>query len=69
MMKISFIASLADILSAITISGEGATRVRFDIPESEPANAVKLVLLKGQAFRVEIETIKQDEFGVRIDDD
>ena len=65
-MKLEFIASLPDILTAITISGEGATRVKFDIPESEIANAVKLVMLKGQAFRVSIETIKE-EFGVRID--
>ena len=60
-MKVEFIASLPDILTAITISGEGATRVKFDIPESEIANAVKLVLLKGQAFRVRIETLKEGE--------
>ena len=69
-MQISFIASFPDIQSAITISGEGATRVKFDIPESEIANAVKLVLLKGQAFKVSIETIKQDDFsGVNVDGD
>lgn len=55
-MKIEFVASLPDIQTAITISGEGAVRVRFDIPESEIANAVKLVMLKGQAFKVKIET-------------
>ena len=66
-MELSFIASLADIASAITISGEGATRVKFDIPESELSNAVKLVLLKGQAFKVSIEPVSE-EFGVRIDD-
>ena len=59
-MKLEFIASLPDIQTAITISGEGATRVKFDIPESEIANAVKLVLLKGQAFKVKIETIDDD---------
>ncbi len=62
-MKLEFIASLPDIQSAITISGEGATRVRFDIPESEIANAVKLVLLKGQAFKVKIETIEGYDFA------
>ncbi len=67
-MEIQFIASLPDILTAITISGDGATRVKFDIPESEIANAVKLVLLKGQAFTVKIETIEQDDWAVRIDD-
>ncbi len=57
-VQLEFIASLPDISSAITISGEGATRVRFDIPESEIANAVKLVMLKGKAFRVKVETIE-----------
>ena len=68
-MEIQFIASLPDIMTAITISGDGATRVKFDIPESEIANAVKLVLLKGQAFRVSIETIKDGDWSVKIDDD
>ena len=62
-MEITFIASLPDIQSAISIGGDGATRVKFDIPESEIAEAVKLVLLKGQAFRVTIETIEQENFG------
>jgi len=51
-------ASFPDLQSAITISGDGATRVKLDIPESEIANAVKLVLLKGQAFRVKIESVE-----------
>ncbi len=66
-MDIEFIASLPDIMSAISIGGDGATRVKFDIPESDIAQAVKLVMLKGKAFKVRIEVIKQEEFGVRID--
>ena len=65
-MEISFIASLPDIQSAITISGEGSTRVKFDIPESELAEAIKLVMLKGQAFKVKIEVIEQDEWAVKV---
>ncbi len=57
---IEFIATLADVQSAISISSEGATRVKFDIPESELANAVKLLLLKGKAFRVSIEPIEDN---------
>ena len=57
-MEIEFITSLADIATAISISGEGATRVKFDIPESELAEAIKMILLKGQAFKVHIETIE-----------
>ena len=67
-MKLEFIASLPDIMTAISISGEGATRVKFDIPESEIANAVKLVMLKGQAFRVSIETIKDEDWAELIND-
>ena len=67
-MKIEFMASLPDIQSAISIGGDGATRVKLDIPESELAEAVKLVMLKGQAFKVKIETVEQDTFGVRLDD-
>ena len=54
-MKISFMASLPDIQSSIQIGGDGATRVKLDIPESELAEAVKLVLLKGMAFKVTID--------------
>ena len=67
-MKIEFIASLPDVSTAIAISGDGSTRVKLDIPESELAEAVKLVMLKGQAFKVKIETIKGDNLAVRIDD-
>jgi len=59
-VKIEFIASLPDIQSAISIGGDGATRVKLDIPESELAQAVKLVLLKGKAFNVKIEVIEGD---------
>jgi len=54
-LKIEFIASLPDIMSAINISGEGAVRLKLDIPESEIANAVKMVLMKGKAFKVIID--------------
>jgi len=51
-MEVEFIATLSNSQNAITISDGGDTRVRFDIPSSELANAVKLVLLKGKAFKV-----------------
>jgi len=58
-MQIEFIATLPDSSTAISISGDGASRVKLDIPDSELANAVKLVLLKGKAFRVKIEPITE----------
>ncbi len=57
-MRISFLATVPDIMSAINISGQGTVRLKLDIPESEIAEAVKLVLLKNTAFRV---TIDADE--------
>ena len=57
-MKIQFIASFPSTMSAISISGDGATRLKLDMPESELAEAVKLVMFKEQAFRVTIETIE-----------
>ena len=50
-LKIEFIASLPDMQSAM----------------SELAEAVKLVMLKGQAFKVKFETINQDDWVVKID--
>ena len=61
-MRIQFTASLPDIQSAISIGGDGSTRVKIDIPESELSEAVKLVMLKGQAFQINIETIKQEDW-------
>ena len=57
-MRISFTATVPDIMSAINISGQGAIRLKLDIPESEIAEAVKLILLKNTAFRV---TVDADE--------
>ena len=62
-LEIKFIASFPDIQSAISIGGDGATRIKLDIPESELAEAVKLVLLKGQAFTVKIEAMKDEGIG------
>jgi len=36
------------------------------MPESELPETIKLVMLKGQAFRVTIETMNQDEFGAEL---
>lgn len=65
-MQISFIASLPDIGSAINIGGDGSTRVKLDIPESELAEAVKLVLLKGRSFRVTISVVEDENEDARI---
>lgn len=52
--KISFIASL-NSSTAIKIDGEGQCKVTFEVPTSEIANVIKLVLKVGQTFKVVIE--------------
>jgi len=61
MEKIEFIASLPDILSAINIAGQdGNSRIKLDIPASEIEAVMKLIAMKGQAFKVTIEENKGD---------
>ncbi len=55
-MRITFTASLPPIQSALSVSGDRCGgRLKLDIPESELAQALKVVLLAGKAFRVTIE--------------
>jgi hypothetical protein len=54
-MKISFWASLPVSASAISVDGNGAGRVKFDIPETELEAVLQLTKLVGRAFRVTIE--------------
>lgn len=61
MEKISFMASLPDILSATNIAGvDGNSRIKLDIPESDIEEVFKLIRLKGQVFKVTIEEVKQN---------
>jgi len=56
MEKIVFTASLPDILSAINIAGvDGNSRIKLDIPASDVAAVVQLIMMKGQSFKVTIE--------------
>ena len=64
-MKVSFIASLANGATAISISDEGAVRLKLDIAESELSESVKMVLFKGQAFRVTIEPCPDMIIGLK----
>jgi len=52
--NISFIAALNNS-TAIKIDGEGECKVTFEVPASELAEVIKLVLKVGQTFRVTIE--------------
>jgi len=56
MEKIEFIASIAPLLSAIQLDGlDGNSRIKLDIPASEIEAILKLISMKGQAFKVTIE--------------
>ena len=59
---ISFIASFPSIQSAIKVYGnlEGM-RIQLEIPESEMAEAVQLLALRGVAFRVTIGRVEQEK--------
>ena len=63
-MKVSFIASLANGSTAISISDEGAVRLKLDIAESELSESVKMVLFKGQTFKVTIEPCPDTIIGL-----
>ena len=52
--QISFTAALNNS-TAIRIDGEGECKVTFQIPASELASVLKLVLKVGQTFKVVIE--------------
>ncbi len=55
-MEITFVGSLPDIQSAITLSGAGnGARIKLDVPETEFSEVVKLALMRGKTFRVRIE--------------
>ena len=61
MNKIEFVASLPDILSCISIAGQdGNSRIKLDIPSSDIESVMRLTELRGQAFKVTIEKIKED---------
>ena len=58
-MEIEFTASLPDTQTAIAIGGDGGSRIKLEVPDSELPNVLKLILLKGRAFRVKIEAVSQ----------
>ena len=56
MDKITFIASLPAIQSAILISGDGnGAKVKLEVPQSEISEILKLSSLYGKCFKVTIE--------------
>lgn len=53
---IEFVASLPPIQSAMKVSGNRTgMRIQLDVAESEVPNAIRLMLLAEQSFKVKIE--------------
>lgn len=61
---IQFRASFPTIQTAINITGNGdGMRIQLDIPESEMAEAVKLLMLRQVVLRVTVEQDEPDRIG------
>ncbi len=53
-MKVEFVCSLPPIQSALNFGGDGG-RIKIDIPESDIAQAAKLIMARGKVIRVTME--------------
>ena len=56
--RATFRASLPPIMSAIKAGGDGM-RVQFDIPESDMAEAVKLLQWRGVVLKITVEPVPE----------
>lgn len=60
--KVSFAAAFPPIQSAIKITGDGGgMRIQLDIPESEMAEAVKLMLYRQVPLKITVEPYEQEK--------
>lgn len=60
--SITFIASIAPLQSAITITGDGnGIRLKLDIPETELISALSILAMRQTAFKVTIEPISDSK--------
>ena len=61
-MEATFRASIPPIMSGIKTGGDGM-RVQFDIPESDMAEAVKLLTMRGKVLQVTVTVSNDSRFG------
>ena len=57
--SVTFLASLAPIQSAIKVGDDGL-RFVCDVPESELANALALVAMRGRVLKVTVEVAERE---------
>ncbi|HHV42751.1 MAG TPA: hypothetical protein GXX72_07930 [Clostridiaceae bacterium] len=60
MDKISFLASMPDIQSWLTIHGkDGIGRIKLDTPSSELPQVLKMTMMAGKLLRVTVEEVEE----------
>ena len=58
----TFLASIPPLQSAIQIHGnKDGMRVKLEIPESEMANAIDLLTMRGVVLRVSVEVVTEKQ--------
>ena len=58
----NFMAAFPDIQSAIKVGKDGM-RIQLDIPESEMAQAIKLMTMRDVVLQVSVTPVSQETFG------
>lgn len=61
--KAVFRASIPPIMSGIKTGGDGM-RVQFDIPESDMAQAVNLLTMRGKILKITVEVMGSKDYGL-----
>ena len=63
----TFLASIPPLQSAIQIHGnKDGMRVKLEIPESEMANAIDLLTMRGVVLRVSVEVVEDSKPAQRV---
>lgn len=63
---VEFLATFPGIQSAIKVHGQGdGMRIQLEIPESEMANAIRLLAMREKVLRVTVEEDKAPKSGNR----
>ena len=63
----TFRATLPPILSAIRMAGDGGMRVMFDVPESDMAEALKILMWRDKVMTVTVGPERRDDGKGRKD--
>ena len=59
--RATFEATLPPILSAVKVSGDGGLRIQLDVPQTDEADALKLLLWRERVLRITVEPINDGD--------